>query len=377
MHSNYILSPELKERIRAVPSNSEFWKEHACVLNWTENDHVQKWFLSDLENSLLWYDNFLVQRVIWLLHSDKQLPSWWVWVDSTIQAWLFDAAGIPNNNGVFSFSKEVEACLNDIALATAYFLWDVNDSILTYPEKLTPINFRDYDFDTELEFIMSLSAYGISGVKSLNGNPTSRKWLNQDWIEIEIGSADHHDPEIIFRDKNVWKNMSPLGILVDFKPETIDRSFKFSQQTEPEILWSLFSFVAAHRNMHEVFWENGSDLRKLFWYKANEYRSNEDSLRSFTRNAQEPLQVIWSQEKFRPTLEHRLDWCVFVENELWMLEFRRCNGCRLSQKIIFSLSINDAIEMIKSFLFLINKQSTFRTMPRTWYAFINAYFQEL
>jgi hypothetical protein len=308
MHSNYILSPELKERIEAVPSSSEFWTEHAALVAEHDQDSVREGFKNSLV--LAWemqsYSAALVHYISGLLERGSY-PSWLLW-------WMTDNFWDVQAEQVSWYTKKIKTSLNDIALGTWYFF---TDDLLCHPEERTWINFKDYGFETELEFIMSMSAYGISQVRSWWWMYKWERFISASWYEIEISSNDHHDPYISFRDQRVWSIISPFWNLVNFRPETLDGWFEFSQQTEPEILWTLFSFVSTHRNMHEVFGRDGSDLRSLFWYKANEYRLNEDSLKSFTRNAEKPLQVIWSNSDFKPILEHRLDRCVFVENEVW------------------------------------------------------------
>lgn len=370
MHSNYILSPELKDQIRAVPSSSEFWTEHADLVAEHHQSDVKSCFQNSLE--LAWemksYSTGLIRRINGLLEWERnQYPSWLLW-------WMLDRLWNTKSNQVDCFTRKIQTNLNDIALATGHFF---TDDLLYHPETRVWIDFRDYGFETELEFIMSMSAYGISEVRSWGMSHKAKRFLSASWYEIEVSSDDYHDPCIILRDQSAWNVLSPFWNIVNFKPEVIDWWFQFSQQTEPEILGSLFSYVASQTNIQEKFWENGEKLRELFWYRAHEFLLNESSLNSFIRNAFTPIQGIGNDTEFRLDLEHRIDGHIFLVNQNNELEFRKCTGTDISENVRFTLHLDDAIKMIESMLFLINKQSTFRTMPKTWYAFVTKYFHEL
>ena len=60
-----------------------------------------------------------------------------------------------------------------------------------------------------------------------------------------------------------------------------------------------------------------------------------------------------------------------------MLEFRKMQDMNITDRIIFTLSLKDAIQMVQSIFLLITKQSTFRTMHTTGRACIMQYFSQI
>jgi hypothetical protein len=144
MHSNYILSPQLKEKVEAVPSSSEFWTEHAALVAEHEQAVVRDCFKNSLE--LAWemqsYSAGLIHNINALLENGNY-PSWLLW-------WMVDNLWDLDSWEVSWFTRKIRTGLNDIALATAHFF---TDDLLCHPEERVSIDYRDYGFETELEFI--------------------------------------------------------------------------------------------------------------------------------------------------------------------------------------------------------------------------------
>ncbi len=184
-------------------------------------------------------------------------------------------------------------------------------------------NFSKYWFNSQLEMVMSLSAYRCRNV--LQHKRNQYEWVNSKWIRNVITACEHGDTKFFqYNEKAADKVYSPFWNEVLFQPRlAIGSMTHVYHSNEPEFFSTFFRYAIELGILDEIMWENWEKFLKwshnLPWYLWPYWDAwdwNYMAKSSFLFKVSVP--IWWKKWRFRNMHTHSFaPWL-----QEWYLEFK-------------------------------------------------------